>query len=219
MKRIKIKGIEKEFEIISGNIYDINIENIPFYHQLFTAFLLEDSEMIHVSDNYVLLDNMDEILFIKDAFSLDPNNKKILNALYKKIQNECSSKYQELLQRKNEDFLDLLNQIAMDRNMSMDYDAELSLTDILSLYHFSFRTDDENYFDRLINYIKANLEIKNIHIMVSFNLLPLLKEEEIVLLKREIEFLGITILNFNISINHSVKDIEHLTIDKDLCEF
>lgn len=219
MKRIKIKGIEKEFEIISGNIYDVHIENVPFYHQLFSAFLLEDSETIHLSDNYLLLDNMDEILLISDVFSLNPNNKKILNALYKKIQNECSSEYQEFLQRKNEEFLDLLNQIAMDRNMSMDYDAELSLTDILSLYHFSFRTENENYFDRLINYIKANLEIKNIQILVSFNLLPLLTEEEIILLKKEIEFLGITILNFNISINRSAKDIEHLTIDKDLCEF
>lgn len=219
MKFMKIKGIEKEFEIISGNIYDVNIENIPFFHQLFSAFLLEDIDVIHLSDNYVLSNNMDEILLISDVFSLNPNNKKILNVLYKKIEHECSSEYQEFLQRKNEEFLGLLNNIAMDRNMSMDYDVELSLTDILSLYHFSFRMDNTNFFERLLNYIKANLEIKNIQIVVSFNLLPLLTEEEIILLKKEIEFLGITIINFNVSINHSLKEVEHLTIDNDLCEF
>lgn len=219
MKYMKVKGIEKEFKIISGNIYDVNIENIPFYHQLFSAFLLEDVDVIHLSDNYVLSDNMDEILLVSDVFSLNPNNKKILNTLYKKIQNECSSEYQEFIQRKNEEFLGLLNNIAMDRNMSMDYDTELSLIDILSLYHFSFRTDNENFFEKLINYIKANLEIKNVQILVSFNLLPLLTEEEIIILKKEIEFLGITIINFNVSINHSLKEVEHLTIDNDLCEF
>ncbi len=219
MKRLKIKGIQKEFEIVGGNIYDLNIENVSFYHRLLLAFSNDDSDLLFLSQNYASIDYSKESLFISDILSLNPNSKKILNSLYKKIQDQYIRNSHDNLQIINTNILSLLDEISFDLNIDVDYSTDLSLSDILSLYKFSFREDNDSFLCRFITYIKANLEIRNISFVVSLNLLPLLKEQEVLLLKRELEMLGVCLLNFNIFIKHCISGVEYITIDNDLCEF
>lgn len=78
MKRLKIKGIEKEFHIENGNVYDIQIESNTFYHQLVLGLINEDSDMFSLSENFNSLDFQKECLFISDILTISPNNKKSL---------------------------------------------------------------------------------------------------------------------------------------------
>lgn len=220
MKRLKIKGIEKEFHIESGNVYDIQIESIIFYHQLVLGLINEDSDMFSLSENFNPLDFQKECLFISDILTISPNNKKILNALYKRIQEKfLTNENKELLLNINEKFLSLLEQISLDVNLETDYLTDISINDVLSLYKFSFKEGEEDFLNKIITYIKANQEIKKLSTIITLNFLPLLKENEILLLQKELELLNLTMINFNIRVKHQIKGIEYLTIDMDLCEF
>lgn len=220
MKRLKIKGIEKEFHIESGNVYDIQIESNTFYHQLVLGLINEDSDMFSLSENFNPLDFQKECLFISDILTINPNNKKILNALYKRIQEKfLTNENKELLLNINEKFLSLLEQISLDVNLETDYLTDISINDVLSLYKFSFKEGEEDFLNKIITYIKANQEIKKLSTIITLNFLPLLKENEILLLQKELELLNLTMINFNIRVKHQIKGIEYLTIDMDLCEF
>ncbi len=219
MKRLKIKGIQKEFEIVGGNIYNIDIESVNFYHQLLLSLSNEDSDNILMSNNYSPVEYNKETLFISDILSLNPNSKKILNSLYKKIQDQYFINTLDTVSNINESILSLLKEISMDLDIDIDYESDLTLSDILLLYKFSFREGDDNFLGRFVTFIKANLEVKNISLIISLNLLPILKEEEIILLKKELEMLGICLINFNIRIKHCLSGVEYITIDNDLCEF
>lgn len=220
MKRLKIKGIEKEFHIESGNVYDIQIESNTFYHQLVLGLINEDSDMFSLSENFNSLDFQKECLFISDILTISPNNKKILNALYKRIQEKfLTNENKELLLNINEKFLSLLEQISLDVNLETDYLTDISINDVLSLYKFSFKEGEEDFLNKIITYIKANQEIKKLSTIITLNFLPLLKENEILLLQKELELLNLTMINFNIRVKHQIKGIEYLTIDMDLCEF
>lgn len=220
MKRLKIKGIEKEFHIESGNVYDIQIESNTFYHQLVLGLINEDSDMFSLGENFNSLDFQKECLFISDILTISPNNKKILNALYKRIQEKfLTNENKELLLNINEKFLSLLEQISLDVNLETDYLTDISINDILSLYKFSFKEGKEDFLNKIITYIKANQEIKKLSTIITLNFLPLLKENEILLLQKELELLNLTMINFNIRVKHQIKGIEYLTIDMDLCEF
>lgn len=220
MKRLKIKGIEKEFHIESGNVYDIQIESNTFYHQLVLGLINEDSDMFSLSENFNSLDFQKECLFISDILTISPNNKKILNALYKRIQEKfLTNENKELLLNINEKFLSLLEQISLDVNLETDYLTDISINDILSLYKFSFKEGEEDFLNKIITYIKANQEIKKLSTIITLNFLPLLNENEILLLQKELELLNLSMINFNIRVKHQIKGIEYLTIDMDLCEF
>lgn len=220
MKRLKIKGIEKEFHIENGNVYDIQIESNTFYHQLVLGLINEDSDMFSLSENFNSLDFQKECLFISDILTISPNNKKILNALYKRIQEKfLTNENKELLLNINEKFLSLLEQISLDVNLETDYLTDISINDVLSLYKFSFKEGEEDFLNKIITYIKANQEIKKLSTIIALNFLPLLKENEILLLQKELELLNLTMINFNIRVKHQIKGIEYLTIDMDLCEF
>lgn len=220
MKRLKIKGIEKEFHIESGNVYDIQIESNTFYHQLVLGLINEDSDMFSLSENFNSLDFQKECLFISDILTISPNNKKILNALYKRIQEKfLTNENKELLLNINEKFLSLLEQISLDVNLETNYLTDISINDVLSLYKFSFKEGEEDFLNKIITYIKANQEIKKLSTIITLNFLPLLKENEILLLQKELELLNLTMINFNIRVKHQIKGIEYLTIDMDLCEF
>ena len=84
MKHLKIKGIEKEFHIENGNVYDIQIESNTFYHQLVLGLINEDSDMFSLSENFNPLDFQKECLFISDILTISPNRLKNFSFIFKR---------------------------------------------------------------------------------------------------------------------------------------
>ena len=150
---------------------------------------------------------------------MNPNNKKILTALYKKIDKEKHIlKINEELEIINYKIIKTLETISLDLNQSMNFNTELDLVKLLSLYDFSFEDDcEEDLLNKLVFYIKANLEIKNIDIVFCIDILRFLSQEEIEKLKRELELLNICLIN--ISFSSRVSSIKKsIVIDEDYCE-
>ena len=83
MKTLKIKNIDSVINIEAGII-----ENSKLYFSIVNSIIIDDNDyLIYSIDN----DNKDlekYSLLITTPFDLNPNNKKILTALYKKIDKE-----------------------------------------------------------------------------------------------------------------------------------
>ena len=219
MKTLKIKNIDSLINIEAGNIENIIIENSKLYFSIVNSIIIDDNDyLIYSIDN----DNKDlekYSLLITTPFDLNPNSKKIMTALYKKIDKEKHIlKINEELEIINYKIIKTLETISLDLNQSMNFNTELDLVKLLSLYDFSFEDDcEEDLLNKLVFYIKANLEIKNIDIVFCIDILRFLSQEEMEKLKRELELLNICLIN--ISFSSRVSSIKKsIVIDEDYCE-
>lgn len=220
MKKLTIHGIEKEFIIDAGLIYCINIENRNFYLKLMDSFLNNDNDFIFYLEKNELVDISKRDLIINDIYNISPNNKKILNSLYKRINEKMlNQQIKDNIQNINLNLLNILEEISLNLNLSIDYDLDLDITKILSLYKFSFKEDSISLVDKLITYIKANMEIMNVTFVISFNIIQLLSNDDLILFQKELELLNISLINFNFIGKTTNKFIEYTTIDDDLCEY
>ncbi len=220
MNILRIKGIEKDFLIEPGKIYCINIENRLYYLNLLNSFVNSSTDNIFYSEDNKSIDFYKKSICITDIFNINPNSKKIINSLYKRINDEIidqSSK--ESIQIINKSIIEMLENISLDLNLSVEYELDLDISKILSLYKFTFKEDQEDLKTKIITYIKANMEICNISFVVMFNILQLLDDSDLELVQKELELLNISIININFVGKIKRNSIDYLTIDDDLCEF
>lgn len=219
IKLLKIKNVQKDFVINPGTIYNIDIENANLFFTLVNDLLNGNSETFIYSEDYKIIDFTKKTLVIHNIFDIDPNGKKILTSLYKKISDNIRKEDKQIVDEINSKCLDLLEKISFDVNQPIDYDTELDISKILILYKFCFNVDSSTPVENIITYIKANLEINNYSLVILINLLPLLSTKDIELLSKELSYLNLSIINLNLANNTYKNAIESITIDDDLCEF
>lgn len=219
MNNLKIKGIESLFVVESGNIYNVNIENLNYYKQIAFDIINEEYNYFTYSENYIVKKIDKEVLLINDTLQLNPNSKKILNTLYKKINDNYNLKYLETIASINTKIINLLDEISLDINTETNYDLELDLSKLLATYKFEFRNDSTIILEKIVTYIKANLEISNFKFIICLNTIPLLSEQELELLSKELEMLGLAMINVNLIYKNNNKYLKTINIDNDLCEF
>ena len=220
MKMLKIKGIEKNFVIDSGKIYNINIENSQYFNRLINGLIDLDEDIFIFSENYELSNFSKNSLIIMDIFSLNPNSKKILTTLYNRIEkNYLSNEDKEHIYKINSDILNILEKISLELDVEVEYECDFDFVKILNSYQFRFKENGQTLLERLITFIKANLEIKSFDFIITINLLSMINEKDLEIMQKELELLQITLININ-SISKINKNIvDYTTIDDDLCEF
>ncbi len=217
---LKIRRIEKEFIIEPGKIFNINIENSRFYYHLLSSLLEYDEDVFIYSEEGKIKSLEKNCLIISNIFNLDANSKKILTSLYKRIANEImTDEDKEKVIKVNDSILELLNKISLELNLDVDYSAEIDIQKILSIYDFSFKVNQEMPLDKVVTFIKANLEIGNYKFVISNNLLPLFNDNELEMLSKELELLGVSLINLTLVQTKRKHVIDSITIDDDLCEF
>lgn len=219
-KTLRIKGIEKKFLLNPGEIYNINIENSRFYYRLLNDLIDRNNDVFVYSVDHEIQLFDRHCLVINDLFNLDPNNKKILTGLYKKIADRFLSKEDnQAIIEINEKAMGLLEKISFDLNLPVEYDTELDISKLLHMYKFCFKDEFTTPLEKITAYLKANLEIFSFSFVITVNTLPLLNLEETELLARELGYLNLALINISLIQKSYSKTIQSITIDDDLCEY
>ncbi len=219
MIKLKIKYITNIFDIIPGEIYNINIENVGYYNQLRLDLENNDFELFTLSNNLEILDIKKNILLINSIYSIEPNNKKNILSLYKNIERSLNQSDKNKIDMINSSIINLLEDFSQKCDVPMDFNDDLDLNKLLNMYQFSFKNESNSLFNNFITYIKALLENSSYKLIICLNILPYFNDHEVELLKSELNYIGLTLLNINL-VNYKVQNIvKTLTIDCDLCEF
>ena len=220
MNLLKIKHFDKDFLIDAGKIYSINLESRKLYLTFISALMDGDKDYFIYSEDFKPVDFDKRSICITDVFGIDPNSRKILNSLYKRIGNNMTdASDKEKLERINTEILGMLDRFSMDMGAKMRFDIDLDIIKILGLYKFEFENENKDLVGKLVTYIKANMEIMDLKFVVSINVLPLICEDEFDVFQKELELLGLTLINVNYVNKFVNKKIECITVDEDLCEF
>ena len=190
------------------------------------AYIFELAEQCKGQEGrYVLSDKEKEVDLAKnveiifDIFSLEINEKRILNKLYSEMNELAKSeeffvKTQEVIQGIQKYLLDL--EYATDYILTFEQEIELpALFKAAGLRHEEI---EENYFERIIRYVKIVVSILHIRVLVFVNLRSYLTDEQIQELMEEALRQQIYVVLVENSQKNCIEGGKRYIIDKDGCE-
>lgn len=164
-----------------------------------------------------LLKLSDYLDVIVSLFNIDVNNKKNLNALYRQIKKTNIEDFYESINIITNNLQKLFGSINLESSLNLISDIDINEEDILKLLKIQINDNDENMVNRIMNYLKVGIELRNIKKYLFFNLSSLLSFEEINLLLHDCKIIGIQIINIEYEdlpkLDFDIKKI----LDDDIC--
>ena len=165
MNYLKLKDLEYPIEIKSGEILNIKFLNLKLFLNFYNSLINQDSEYFSFSENYTKkIDLFKKSIFIENILSLNLNDKKIINSLYKQIE-KYSYKYELKIFEINKMIQELLAEIKMDIDGEAENDMDLSLGKLLGMYNFKFIEEKEDFKINLISYLR-NLKNNGVYSII-----------------------------------------------------
>jgi CRISPR type II-A-associated protein Csn2 len=152
-----------------------------FYQFISDALNDEESDsLFYISEDITNLKFTTTLLPLINLFELNPNEKKNLNLLYKKIQVQQNiDENSELISKINELISIMINKNVENLNLPISFSENLSLVEFLKLYEVKFNFKNNNFFIKLTNYIEIICEFTPYKILLIPYLESVLSEAEI----------------------------------------
>lgn len=183
MKRILIKPLNEEFQLKSLN--KIQIENTVLYRELCLNTI---NDFIYTEDEKEYDLNKNGLVLI-NPYYLELNDKKIISALYKKIERLLNEEEKESIRAIERNLLEILSNISVDLDTPIDYDENVEFSKLLSSINVRIKEPEEKeYLDILIAYIKAYQELYKTKLIITFALSYVLTDSELTMLEKELQY-------------------------------
>lgn len=203
------------------NNYLFVIENAREYRKVCLELFDEingnqNSEFV-LSQDANILQMSKEVLLFCDYFSLDINNKKIINEINSRVGNYLQTyDFVEKLCQINKLILEINDEVLDNFDFKISYDEEFGVDKLLKISNYKI-SESNDFLEKILAYIKIFSSLKPIKLVVFFGLAQFLTKEEINLLAKNIEYLGLAILLVERN-DCKLENFQRILIDNDLCE-
>lgn len=222
MKELVIDFLNKPIRFDSHILLNIICENKSKYVEIMNTLendFINTNRGFKIYQDGQLLYEESRYLYIKDSFSLSLNSKKNLNALYKILKSRYYLVFKEDFSEINEKLEEIIKEISIDFDVNLVANAEIKIDDIFKISSLEFSEDYNNFFEKLIKFIKISNGIEKVEVLFIKNMHAYLSEEEIISLIKEFSYLDIMIINIEFFEYFKISNVEkNYIIDKDLCE-
>lgn len=221
MKKLSIRPNIASFDLTEPKFITLVIESKKEYLRVsqycYDSFPEHEGIFEFIDDDKTI--DMDDIAcYIHNPLNLDINTKQNLNSLYKILKRYYFEQIDKSLTEIQEEVEKICKEIRL------DFDAELTVTDsikpddIFKISDLRFADEDLPFLERLSRYIIATHELRGIDLVIINHLRDYLENEDIEILRRELSYHGVSLLNIESSQpNIWLPDEEKTIIDNDLC--
>ncbi len=209
MKRVFIKPLNYLLEF-NNSIQILKFNDVKNYREF--SFNLINSLIFSIDDDEKSISTYG--LVITNPFEIDLNEKKIITAIYKKIQSKFTDEQLGYIHKIEEYSFKLFDEILEDEDFHLEYNEAVDITKLFSNYNISFpNIEYSNYLELFSTYCKLNAMYNKTKIVISFGISNLLIKEELDLLNVEFELNDIVLLD----VIFDNSDKTYLNIDEDWC--
>lgn len=176
----------------------------------------KDGEFILSNENKIL--NISKsVSFVKDPFSIDCNNRKILTKLYQELERESMIDWNEEQQEFYKSYISYVTNLCKKSEFMLTFVDKPELQDILKMAEVKIEVQVQSILERIIEYIKISSNLLKQNIFVFLNLKLFLTEQEIEELYKECFYRKVHLILIE-AIYHTKKIEEKICIiDKDKC--
>ena len=221
---LRLMGYEDiEFDDQSNTLFIIK------NHQLYSHLLFLISSIIYdknKSNELLVLDSdkniTSDVLLVTDPYSIDFNSKNILKEMYALISKSIISDEDKNIQYQTltDNLSKLLDDELSEYNLEFDCKYDLTIDNYLKARSLKIvRNIDDRLYDRLIDYIELVTDLINKPVVVLFNCMDYLSDEELKELLKYKNYKHLYLL-FIENRDRTLKDVilKRYIIDEDLCE-
>lgn len=178
----------------------------------------EKEEFLLLYDVNKKLDFSKEVVFIESCFNLDLEEKKLTNYIQKDLVKNLSeddiNNFNELIIKINE----YLKKITLDYDISLNFDNNLTINDFVKSFDVKASFEEEDFILSFVDKVKSIRMLLNKNIFIFNNLHLYFTNEEIEVLKEEMNKLEIYFINVSSFKSELCKNEKVILFDKDLCE-
>ena len=192
----------------------------------FSGYVLELSTQIDGNEGqFVLSDKNKELDLAKKAelifnpFTVDINERKILNKLYMELsdlskEEEMYIKTVELLRHLQEYMLEL----EQCTEYILEFDQETDMSALLKAVNIHYETRDMDFMERLVQYMKVLAVVVGIKVFMFVNLRSYLTDHQMQEVMKEMKYQNIKGLFIESQQRSCMEGVKQYIIDVDRCE-
>lgn len=209
-----------ELEIKENQIVVLFIENTRAYCQLMQDLW----NQVQGQEGHFILSEKEKRLKISkemdcifNPFSLNCNDRRVLNQLYQEIKEQADSFYQEESARLNVTINSFLEHLLVQMPFALKYDINFDIIGLSKLYHVEIDCGGESLLERIMDYLRVMSKICNVTSYVFVGLKQYLLEEELDQLYKFVFYEKIHLLIIETSQMPLLSVEKGWILDKDLC--
>ena len=158
-----------------------------------------------------------EVDLVFNPFSLKVNNKKVISYLYKELDDVVQNQFWEQKELLNTEIIAFLEQVAEKIAYRINYELQLSITELMKVYNVRIEEENETLLDSVIDYIKIMSGFCGIRLFVFLNLRQYFYEEEIAELYKVAFYEKINLLDIECTGKSFMAFEKVIVLDKDGC--
>lgn len=215
--KLVFADIFEEFEF-ENNILNLVIENKLFYRKLRNLFILADS---NEEVDFVISEGDKEInihknaVVINDIFSFEINSKKFIGPLIEELKDIYNNNFgEECVVNFKRNVIIMSELLKNSSEFDFEFESDIEDIDIIKVLNPKFN-QTSNVLENMIDIIKISSRIKNIKLIIAFDLFKNFDENEIEQIYKEIRMSAISLLNVESSVSDNLKKC--YIIDNDYC--
>lgn len=170
--------------------------------------LSEENKVLNISKN---------VSFVKEPFSIDCNNRKILTKLYQELERESITGVEEMQGDFYKSYISYITNLCQKSDFLLTFVDKPELQDILKLAEVKIDVQTQSILEKVIEYIKISSNLFNQHIFVFLNLKLFLSEQEIEELYKECFYRKVHLILIEATYQMKRAEEKICVIDKDKC--
>ena len=209
-----------EIALQENKIIVLSVENTKAY----STMLHDMWSQIQGKTGGFILSKQDKIVNItKEAecifnpFSLDCNDKKIINKLYQELKEQADSVLFTEGNELNRYIINYLDKLFMQVPYALDYNIDFDISAILKAYSVKIESYCENLLEQIVEYIKIMNRICNTHVFIFVDLKRYLSEQELLHLYEFVFYEKIFLIIFEGKQSKPIFGEKYWILDEDLC--
>lgn len=223
MKQLLCMGFQTPIELDGYSKYVIVYESQTYLCRAIDSLVMgsagSECEFVLSNDGQIqkICDNSEVII---NPFALDVNSKKIITELYKSVSNiSITKEYQMRFAEINTEIQKYLYDLTNELDFDIEISSEAAITDFLKIFGIKICSDNDSLLAKIVNYLKAVLQIKKLTFIVFLNINTLLTNKDIFELYKFCEYAQIVPILIEHYVPEHIKDDIIMVLDKDLCEY
>lgn len=170
--------------------------------------LSEENKILNIPKN---------ISVVKDLFSIDCNNRKILTKLYQELERECDIEWSVELQEFYKAYITYITTLCRKSDFALTFSEKPQLQEVLKMAEVKIDVQVQTMLERIIEYIKISSSLLKQNIFVFLNLKLFLTEQEIEELYQECFYRKVHLILIEATYQSKRPEEKICVIDKDKC--
>ena len=170
--------------------------------------LSEENKVLNISKN---------VSFVKEPFSIDCNNRKILTKLYQELEREGITGVEEMQGDFYKSYISYITNLCQKSDFLLTFVDKPELQDILKLAEVKIDVQTQSILEKVIEYIKISSNLLKQNIFVFLNLKLFLTEQEIEELYKECFYRKVHLILIEATYQMKRAEEKICVIDKDKC--